>query len=61
MTKDETIEVGVRLDTALHALQAAYEQCGTENETDEQIAEAIEEAQQAAATARSLCRNISGA
>lgn len=61
MTIDEATKVGVRLDTALQALAAAYEQCMPDHETDEEIAEAIEEAQQAAATARSLVRSISGA
>jgi hypothetical protein len=62
MTKDQAISVGVRLDTALLELEEALKHIDADDdEIGANIAEGIEEAQQAAATARSLARNVSGA
>jgi hypothetical protein len=62
MTNDEAISIGVRLDTALMALKEArgHVNAGEDDTTSEEVAEGLEEAIQAAETARALVRSVSG-
>lgn len=62
MTNDTAISIGGRLDTALTALKDArgYVNAGEDDTISEEVAEGLEEAIQAAETARSLVRSVSG-
>jgi hypothetical protein len=62
MTNDQAISIGARLDTALMRLKDARERlnAGEDDTTSEDVAESLEEAIQAAETARSLVRSVSG-